>query len=239
MLPPVTEDAVFLNIPYDKNFERPYLAYIVGLVELGLEPRVTLGVPGGDRRLDRILELIQSCRYSIHDLSRVEVARRTPRIPRFNMPFELGLTVTWAKLNPTLQTWFVCETERYRVDRSLSDLGGTDRIFMTGPSQVSCGNCATRLFAVRVLAPPSLKWYIATERWPVENKKSCPMPEPIPCSRRGSSRISFSLQRRSSKRDSLPNSPAEYPVLASPADIHIAVYAICVAFNFKGRRVGA
>ncbi len=35
MLPPVTEDAVFLNIPYDKNFERPYLAYIIGLVELG------------------------------------------------------------------------------------------------------------------------------------------------------------------------------------------------------------
>jgi len=125
-IPPVTEDAVFLNIPYDKNFQRPYLAYIVGLIQLGLEPRVTLGVPGGERRLDRILELIQSCRYSIHDLSRVEVSRRTPRIPRFNMPFELGLTVTWAKLNPTLHTWFVCETQRYRVDRSLSDLGGTD-----------------------------------------------------------------------------------------------------------------
>jgi hypothetical protein len=51
-IPRVTEDAVFLNIPYDKNFERPYLAYIVGLIQLGLEPRVTLGVPGGERRLD-------------------------------------------------------------------------------------------------------------------------------------------------------------------------------------------
>jgi hypothetical protein len=125
-IPAVTEDAVFLNIPYDENFERPYLAYIVGLVQLGLEPRVTLGVPGGERRLDRILERIQSCRYSIHDLSRVEVSRRSPRIPRFNTPFELGLTVAWAKLHPNLHTWFVCETERYRVDRSLSDLGGTD-----------------------------------------------------------------------------------------------------------------
>ena len=42
------------------------------------------------------------------------------------MPFELGLTVAWAKLYPNQHTWFVCETERYRVDRSLSDLGGTD-----------------------------------------------------------------------------------------------------------------
>jgi hypothetical protein len=81
-IPAVTEDAVFLNIPYDNNFERPYLAYIVGLVQLGLEPRVTLGVPGGERRLDRILELIQSCRYSIHDLSRVEVSAKISTHPQ-------------------------------------------------------------------------------------------------------------------------------------------------------------
>jgi hypothetical protein len=124
--PPVIQNAVFLNIPYDKKFARLYVAYIVGLVHLGLKPKVTLGIPGGERRLDRIVELIQSCRYSIHDLSRVELSKAAPRIPRFNMPFELGLTVAWAKLYPNQHTWFVCETERYRVDRSLSDLGGTD-----------------------------------------------------------------------------------------------------------------
>jgi hypothetical protein len=42
------------------------------------------------------------------------------------MPFEPGLNVAWAKLHPNLHTWFACETERYRVDRFLSDLGGTD-----------------------------------------------------------------------------------------------------------------
>jgi hypothetical protein len=119
-------NAVFLNIPYDDRFRRLYLAYIVGLVHLGLEPRVTLGIPGGGRRLDRIMDLIQSCRYSIHDLSRVELSRGEPRTPRFNMPFELGLTVAWSKQYPRRHTWFVCESRAYRLQRSLSDLGGTD-----------------------------------------------------------------------------------------------------------------
>ena len=95
---PVSPDAVFVNIPYDEGFRRLYLAYIIGLTQLGLEPRATLGIPGGERRLDRILALIQSCRYSIHDLSRVQLDRNPPRTPRFNMPFELGLAVTWACL---------------------------------------------------------------------------------------------------------------------------------------------
>ena len=89
-IPAVQQNAVFLNIPYDARFSRLYLAYIVGLTELGLEPRATLGIPGGERRLNRILALIQSCRYSIHDLSRIEIDRNPPQTPRFNMPFELG-----------------------------------------------------------------------------------------------------------------------------------------------------
>jgi hypothetical protein len=45
----VEEDAVFLNIPYDPQFERLYLAYIVGLTILGFVPRATLGIPSGAR----------------------------------------------------------------------------------------------------------------------------------------------------------------------------------------------
>ncbi|MCU1260560.1 MAG: hypothetical protein JWO80_3445 [Bryobacterales bacterium] len=73
--PTLEAEAVFLNIPYDQKFERLYVAYIAGLSALGLVPRVTLGLPTGDRRLNRILSLIASCRYSIHDLSRVELDR--------------------------------------------------------------------------------------------------------------------------------------------------------------------
>ncbi len=123
----VTQDAVFLNIPYDQRFRALYLAYIAGLVHLGLEPRVTLGIPSGIRRLDRIAALIQGCRYSIHDLSRVGLDRNPPfTTPRFNMPFELGLAVAWERANPTKHTWFVFEEKPYRIQKSLSDLNGTD-----------------------------------------------------------------------------------------------------------------
>ena len=124
--PRVEPKSVFLNIPYDTAFQRLYLAYIAGLSAFGLTPRATLEIPGGERRLDRIFELIQSCRYSIHDLSRVQLDRRPPVTPRFNMPFELGLATAWAKLFPLTHTWFVFETQPRRALKSISDLNGTD-----------------------------------------------------------------------------------------------------------------
>ena len=123
-----TKNAVFLNIPYDRGFRSLYLAYITGLVNLGLEPRVTLGLPDSTRRLDKILSEIQGCRYSIHDLSSVGLDPNPPTTPRFNMPFELGLAVAWEKFKPaqTEHTWFVFEAKAYRVQKSLSDLNGAD-----------------------------------------------------------------------------------------------------------------
>ena len=82
---------VFLNIPYDDPFQSLCLAYICGITAFGFFPRATLEIPGGSRRLDRIFKLIQSCRFSVHDLSRVELDKKFPPTPRFNMPFELGL----------------------------------------------------------------------------------------------------------------------------------------------------
>jgi len=100
-VPPLPDpNGVFLNIPYDVEFSGLYIAYIVGLFQLDLVPHIASEIPGGKRRLDRIFELIQSCRYSIHDLSRVEVSVSPTAVPRFNMPLELGMTITWANLHP-------------------------------------------------------------------------------------------------------------------------------------------
>jgi hypothetical protein len=89
-------------------------------------PRVTLEIPGGTRRLDRIFALMQGCRFSVHDLSRVEMDRSRPSTPRFNMPFELGLAVAWERMHTVEQVWFVMESVNYRLAKSLSDLNGTD-----------------------------------------------------------------------------------------------------------------
>ena len=120
------DSSVFLNIPYDSRFENLYLAYIAAVSAFGLVPRAAIEIPGGRRRLDRILDLIKSCRYSIHDLSRVQLCGAAPRTPRFNMPFELGLAVGWERTSGVRHHWFVCEERSYRLQRSLSDLNGTD-----------------------------------------------------------------------------------------------------------------
>jgi hypothetical protein len=126
-VPPLPDpNSVFLNIPCDEEFTSLYVAYIVGLCQLSLVPHLTPEIPGGRRRLNKIIELIQLCRYSIHDLSRIEVRPAPSGVPRFNMPLELGMTITWQILNPEQHTWFVWESEHYRLQRSVSDLNGTD-----------------------------------------------------------------------------------------------------------------
>lgn len=119
-------NTAFLNVPYDKKYEDLYLAFIAGLCGFGLTPRATVEIPGSERRLNRILSLIKGCRYSFHDLSRVELDRRSPPTPRFNMPFELGLAVASAKTRRRRHEWYVFEAVRRRLSKSLGDLDGTD-----------------------------------------------------------------------------------------------------------------
>jgi hypothetical protein len=48
------------------------------------------------------------------------------------MPFELGLVVALEKLRPGEHDWFVFESRKRRLQKSLSDLGGTDVYIHTG-----------------------------------------------------------------------------------------------------------
>jgi hypothetical protein len=71
--------------------------------------------------------MLEECSYSFHDLSRVTLDPAGPRTPRFNMPFELGLAVAKAEgLRGHQHRWFVFESKPHRLNKSLSDLDGTD-----------------------------------------------------------------------------------------------------------------
>jgi hypothetical protein len=115
-------ESVFLNIPYDDDFETLYLAYIVGLTKLGLKINVTLAAPN-QGRLAKIIELIEESDFSIHDLSRIELSKG---IPRFNMPVELGIALYRSHIRKEKHQVHVFESEPYRTQRSTSDVNGLD-----------------------------------------------------------------------------------------------------------------
>lgn len=124
--------SVFLNVPYDASFTRLYIAYIAAVSAFGFIPKATLQIPLSRRRLDRIVSLISSSDYSLHDLSRVQLDPVRPRTPRFNMPFELGLTVALQKTRLPRHSWIVLESRPHRLLKSLSDLNGTDPFIHSG-----------------------------------------------------------------------------------------------------------
>jgi hypothetical protein len=117
----VDAKSVFINAPFDKAYEPLFITLVGTLVFLGQTPHCVLEVrEQGEGRLARILDLMRSCRISIHDLSRVS----TP--VRFNMPFELGLACTLKLLHPEHYEVLVLDSRPYRIDKSLSDYKGRD-----------------------------------------------------------------------------------------------------------------
>jgi hypothetical protein len=83
--------SIFINCPFDPEFE-PFLRSILFAVcAMGCKPRSALEESDSSAlRLEKIYALIGKCRLSIHDLSRTELSRHT-KLPRFNMPLELGI----------------------------------------------------------------------------------------------------------------------------------------------------
>lgn len=113
--------SVFLNLPFDKSYERLFVAMISALVAIGRTPRCVLEVPEqGDGRLARILHLIRSCAVSVHDLSRVGLPAR------FNMPFELGIAFTLRRIDEGRHRFVLLEAKGHRLQKTLSDLNGID-----------------------------------------------------------------------------------------------------------------
>ena len=129
----VENDAVFLNVPYEKGYETKFVALISAVVASGLTPRCALEVAElGDGQLRRVVDLIRECRLSIHDLSR-------PR--RLNMPFELGVAVAFKFSERGEGRGFILlESKRGRLGKALSDLKGVEPVIHgNGPLRLIAG----------------------------------------------------------------------------------------------------
>jgi hypothetical protein len=121
------QDSVFINCPFDKDYWPLLEVAVFTVLSCGFVPRSALeAADGSDVRLEKIYKLISESRYGIHDISCVALDR-THKLPRFNMPFELGLDLACKKFGGKRnKCLLVLEETKFKYQKCLSDIAGQD-----------------------------------------------------------------------------------------------------------------
>lgn len=123
------EKNVFINCPFDEEYEPLLQAILFCVLYLSFRPRLALErADSSQNRLAKISGLISESRYSIHDLSRLQ-AKEVGEFYRLNMPFELGIDYgckRYADGHFKTKRLLVLEEKKYRYQAALSDLAGCD-----------------------------------------------------------------------------------------------------------------
>jgi hypothetical protein len=125
---PSFEQSVFINCPLDDNYRRLLRPMVFTVLYLGKSPRIALErEDSGEARINKIVELVQKSKFSIHDLSRCK-ADEEGELSRMNMPLELGLDLGCRLKGGKWKTkrCLILETKRYRYQAAISDLSNSD-----------------------------------------------------------------------------------------------------------------
>ena len=116
---------VFINCPFDRSYKRIFDAVVFAVFDCGFVARSALEITNtAEVRFTKIARIIDECRFGYHDISRTQLSRPS-RLPRFNMPFELGLFLGIAR-NSGDKNCVVVDREQYRYQQFLSDIAGQD-----------------------------------------------------------------------------------------------------------------
>ena len=122
-------DDVFINCPFDERYTQTFRALIFATYACGFRPRSAREADdAGETRIEKLYSLIESCRYGIHDLSRTDLDAIT-RLPRFNMPLELGIFLgarRYGNAEQKAKRALILDLGPYRYQRFISDLAGMD-----------------------------------------------------------------------------------------------------------------
>ena len=126
---PSYDDSVFINCPFDGEYLPLFHAIVFAVHDCGFIARCALEVDdSGQVRIQKIEQIIADCRLGIHDISRTELDPQL-KLPRFNMPLELGLFLGAKRYGGKLQKRKSCkilDTDRYRFQKFCSDIAGQD-----------------------------------------------------------------------------------------------------------------
>ncbi|MBC8230442.1 hypothetical protein H8E77_12920 [bacterium] len=122
-------DNVFVNCPFDKNYNPLFNAMVFAIFDCGFIARCALEEEDASQiRIEKIYSIIANCRYGIHDISRTELDANT-HLPRFNMPLELGIFLGAKKFGTRdhkKKQCLILDKEQYRYQKFISDIAGQD-----------------------------------------------------------------------------------------------------------------
>lgn len=126
--PAASSDEVFINCPFDPDYAPFFHALIFCVYACGFRVRSSKELEdSAEGRMDKLYRIIGQCRYGIHDISRTELDDNG--LPRFNMPFELGLFLgarRYGGKDQKTKRALILDREPYRYQKFISDLAGMD-----------------------------------------------------------------------------------------------------------------
>ncbi len=120
---------VFINCPFDRGYRPIFQAIVFTVIDCGFKPLCAMSIrDAGEARVAKICRLIRDCGLGVHDLSRTQLDPIN-RLPRFNMPFELGLFLGAKEYGDPRQkrkNCLIMDRERHRFQKFISDIAGQD-----------------------------------------------------------------------------------------------------------------
>lgn len=121
--------SVFINCPFDAAYRTLFRSIVFAVIHCGFRARCALEIEDSSQvRIDKILRIVEQCQYGVHDISRTELDRKN-RLPRFNMPLELGIFLAAKRFGSSFQKRKAClilDRHPYRYQKFISDIAGQD-----------------------------------------------------------------------------------------------------------------
>ena len=128
-MPSEYELSVFINCPFDRAYQRLFRAIVFTVHDCGYIARSAWEIDDtSEVRVRKLFKLILECRIGIHDISRTQLEPKS-RLPRFNMPLELGMFLGAKEYGNPKQRKKIClvlDRAPYRYQKFCSDIAGQD-----------------------------------------------------------------------------------------------------------------
>jgi hypothetical protein len=126
---PTYNDLVFINCPFDDAYNPLLRAAVYTVYFCGFYPISAMDEDNAmDNRIDKLYRMIAKCKFGIHDISRTELDPDNS-LPRFNMPFELGVFYgarAYGQKQQKDKNAIIFEKKKYLYQKYLSDINGID-----------------------------------------------------------------------------------------------------------------